>query len=99
MAGSDYTFIAEDVDLERGLHHGVFLQKTYYEEARSEVIVAESAAMPACSTPAKPPGDFLQRLQLSAGHCKGQEGSNAEIQRVGGRTAQRGGAGEVPAQG
>lgn len=47
MAGSDYTFIAEDVDLDKGLHHGVFLQKTYYEEARSEVIVAESAAMPA----------------------------------------------------
>jgi len=46
MDGSDYTFIAKDIDLERGLHQGVFLQKTYYEEARFEIIVAEFAAMP-----------------------------------------------------
>ena len=47
MDGSDYTFIAQDIDLERGLHEGVFLQKDYDAEARSEIIIAESAAMPA----------------------------------------------------
>jgi lipopolysaccharide export system permease protein len=46
MDGSDYTFIASDIDLDKGLHKGVFLQKTYHEEGRSEIIVAESAAMP-----------------------------------------------------
>ncbi|MEZ5573547.1 MAG: LPS export ABC transporter permease LptF [Halioglobus sp.] len=46
MDGSDYTFIAKDVDLENGLHKGVFLQKTYEGEDRAEIIVAESAAMP-----------------------------------------------------
>jgi lipopolysaccharide export system permease protein len=46
MGGSDYTFIASDIDLERGLHKGVFLQKNYDKEGRTEVIVAESAAMP-----------------------------------------------------
>jgi lipopolysaccharide export system permease protein len=47
MDGSDYTFIAHDIDLEKGLHKGVFLQKNYNEQGRSEIIVAESAAMPA----------------------------------------------------
>ena len=46
MDGSDYTFIAQDVDLAGGLHKGVFLQKSYAKEARSEIIIAESAAMP-----------------------------------------------------
>ncbi len=46
MDGSDYTFIAQDIDLARGLHKGVFLQKNYHEQGRSEIIVAESAAMP-----------------------------------------------------
>ncbi|MBK6512447.1 MAG: LPS export ABC transporter permease LptF [Haliea sp.] len=46
MGGSDYTFIASDIDLEKGLHKGVFLQKNYDEHGRIEVIVAESAAMP-----------------------------------------------------
>jgi lipopolysaccharide export system permease protein len=46
MDGSDYTFIAKDVDLEHGLHKGVFLQKTYEKDARAEIIVAEAAAMP-----------------------------------------------------
>jgi len=44
--GSDYTFIASDIDLEKGLHKGVFLQKTHESHQRSEIIVAESAAMP-----------------------------------------------------
>lgn len=46
IEGSDYTFIANDIDLERGLHKGVFLQKNYDSKERSEIIVAESAAMP-----------------------------------------------------
>jgi lipopolysaccharide export system permease protein len=46
MDGSDYTFIAQDIDLAKGLHKGVFLQKNYHEQGRSEIIVAESAAMP-----------------------------------------------------
>ena len=46
MDGSDYTFIANDVDIDAGLHKGVFLQKNYYDKGRSEIIVAESAAMP-----------------------------------------------------
>ena len=46
MDGSDYTFIAGDVDLERGLHKDVFLQKNYHKQGRSEIIVAEAAAMP-----------------------------------------------------
>jgi lipopolysaccharide export system permease protein len=46
MEGSDYTFIAEDLDLEQGLHKGVFLQKNHSEGTRSEIIVAESAALP-----------------------------------------------------
>lgn len=46
MDGSDYTFIANDIDLEKGLHKGVFLQKNYDEHGRSEIIVAEAAAMP-----------------------------------------------------
>jgi lipopolysaccharide export system permease protein len=46
MDGSDYTFIASDIDLEKGLHKGVFLQKHYDGKARTEIIVAEFAAMP-----------------------------------------------------
>ena len=46
MDGSDYTFIAGDVDLERGLHKKVFLQKNHTGKGRSEIIVAEAAAMP-----------------------------------------------------
>lgn len=46
MDGSDYTFIASGIDLEKGLHKGVFLQKTYDDEERTEIIVAEAAAMP-----------------------------------------------------
>jgi lipopolysaccharide export system permease protein len=46
MDGSDYTFIASDIDLTKGLHKGVFLQKNYRDQGRSEIIVAESAAMP-----------------------------------------------------
>jgi lipopolysaccharide export system permease protein len=46
MDGSDYTFIAQDIDLEKGLHKGVFLQKDHNEQGRSEIIVAEAAALP-----------------------------------------------------
>jgi lipopolysaccharide export system permease protein len=46
MDGSDYIFMAQDVDLEKGLHKDVFLQKDHLEQARSEIIVARAAAMP-----------------------------------------------------
>ena len=46
MGGSDYTFIASDLDIEKGLHRGVFLQKNYGDKGRTEIIVAESALMP-----------------------------------------------------
>jgi len=46
LDGSDYVFIAKDVDLERGLHKGVFLQKSHNNNERSEIIVAESASLP-----------------------------------------------------
>ena len=46
MEGSDYTFIADDIDLKRGLHLGVFLHRDHPEEARTEIITAESAALP-----------------------------------------------------
>ena len=46
MEGSDYTFIADGLDLERGLHKGVFLQKRYPGKGRSEVILAEEASLP-----------------------------------------------------
>jgi lipopolysaccharide export system permease protein len=47
MDGSDYTFIARDIDLQKGLHKNVFLQRNYDEQGRSEIIVAKAAAMPA----------------------------------------------------
>ena len=46
MEGSDYIFIAEDVDIEQGLHKGVFLQKTHSDGSHSEIIVAEAASLP-----------------------------------------------------
>jgi lipopolysaccharide export system permease protein len=46
MDGSEYTFIAGDIDLDRGLHKDVFLEKNYYDQGRSEIIVAKAAAMP-----------------------------------------------------
>jgi lipopolysaccharide export system permease protein len=46
IEGSDYTFIAEEVDLERGVHLGVFLQKDHAGQGRSEIIVAEEASLP-----------------------------------------------------
>jgi lipopolysaccharide export system permease protein len=46
MGGSDYVFIATDLDLERGQHKGVFLQKTYEDAQRSEIIVAQAAELP-----------------------------------------------------
>jgi lipopolysaccharide export system permease protein len=46
MDGSDYIFIAKDIDLELGLHKGVFLQKNHEDNERVEIIVAESASLP-----------------------------------------------------
>lgn len=55
MGGSDYTFLAKDLDLDRGLHLDVFLQKDHAKEGRSEIIVAERAAMPTLN-----PGQAMQ---------------------------------------
>lgn len=55
MDGSDYTFMAKGVDLERGLHQGVFLHKEHHKQKRIEVIVAETAAMPTLN-----PGQALE---------------------------------------
>jgi len=46
MEGSNYTFIAQDLDLEHGLHKGVFLHKNHREGSLSEIIIAESASLP-----------------------------------------------------
>ncbi len=46
MGNSDYTFIAHDVDLDKGVHQDVFLQRDYPEQGRSEIIVARRATMP-----------------------------------------------------
>jgi len=46
MGDSDYTFIADDLDLDRGLHKTVFLQKPHDDGARAELIYAERAALP-----------------------------------------------------
>lgn len=57
MGDSDYTFIAQGVDLEEGLHHDVFLHKDHSEEGRTEIIVARRAAMPTLN-----PGQALQAV-------------------------------------
>lgn len=46
LAGSDYVFYAGDVDAERGLHRDIFLFKRHPDHARSEILVARSAALP-----------------------------------------------------
>ncbi len=55
MSGSDYIFIADDLDLERGRHKGVFLQKTYEDADRAEIIVARAAELPVLN-----PGHAMQ---------------------------------------
>jgi len=55
MEGSDYTFMARDIDLERGIHKGVFLHKHHQKQGRIEIIVAEEAEMPTLN-----PGRALQ---------------------------------------
>jgi lipopolysaccharide export system permease protein len=55
MEGSDYTFMARDIDLERGVHKGVFLHKIHHNRGRVEIIVAEEAEMPTLN-----PGQLLQ---------------------------------------
>ncbi|NND66165.1 MAG: LPS export ABC transporter permease LptF [Halioglobus sp.] len=44
--GADYTFMAQGVDLERGVHQHVFLKKDHEAQGRTEIIVAEEAVMP-----------------------------------------------------
>ncbi len=47
MGKSDYIFIADDVDIERGMHKNVFLHKKHRAEGRTEIIVAREASLPA----------------------------------------------------
>lgn len=46
MGSSEYIFIAEDIDLEAGLHKDVFLHKRHRKEGRTEIIVAQEASLP-----------------------------------------------------
>ena len=62
LEGSEFTFIAEDIDLERGLHKGVFLQRDHRDRQHSEIIAAESAALPTLN-----PGEALT-AQFHNGH-------------------------------
>ena len=62
LKGSGFTFIAQDIDLERGQHKGVFLQRDYRDRQRSEIIMAESASLPALN-----PGEALT-ARFSNGH-------------------------------
>lgn len=47
MGKSDYIFIADNIDLEKGLHKNVFLHKKHRKDRRTEIIVASSASLPA----------------------------------------------------
>ncbi|MEM6579876.1 MAG: LPS export ABC transporter permease LptF [Pseudomonadota bacterium] len=55
MSGSEYIFIANDLELDRGRHKGVFLQKRYQDAGRTEIIVAEAAELPVLN-----PGQAMQ---------------------------------------
>lgn len=46
LQGSDYVFFARGLDLQKGLHEGVFLFKKHPEHQRSEILVAETASLP-----------------------------------------------------
>lgn len=46
ISGSDYVFFARGLDLERGLHEGIFLHKRHDKFGRTEIIIAESASLP-----------------------------------------------------
>jgi lipopolysaccharide export system permease protein len=55
MSGSDYIFIADDLDLEQGLHKGVFLHQEHEKYNRTEIIVAKAGALPVLN-----PGQAMQ---------------------------------------
>jgi lipopolysaccharide export system permease protein len=54
MEGSEFLFIADGLELDKGLHKGVFLYKDHADAQRTEIIVAEAAALPALN-----PGDAI----------------------------------------
>ncbi len=54
MGKSDYIFIADDIDLAKGLHKNVFLHKQHRKNKRTEIIVARRASLPALN-----PGESL----------------------------------------
>jgi lipopolysaccharide export system permease protein len=55
LQGSDYMFFARGLDLEQGVHQGVFLYKRHEKHQRTELLVAESASLPLLH-----PGEALQ---------------------------------------
>ncbi len=46
LQGSDYVFFAHGLDLEQGVHTGVFMFKEHPKTRRAEILVAESASLP-----------------------------------------------------
>jgi len=63
MGSSDFIFIAEDIDVEKGLHKDVFLHKLHRKQKRTEIIVAEEASLPALN-----PGEALTAVFLNGYH-------------------------------
>jgi lipopolysaccharide export system permease protein len=59
MGASDYIFIADDIDLTRGQHKNVFLQKTHDKDKYAEIIVARSASLPALNPGASMTAEFF----------------------------------------
>ncbi|MCZ6831070.1 MAG: LPS export ABC transporter permease LptF [Gammaproteobacteria bacterium] len=63
LGSSDFIFIAEDIDLAKGLHKDVFLHKHHRKQKRTEIIVAEEASLPALN-----PGESLTAEFLNGYH-------------------------------
>lgn len=71
--GSDYIFIAEDIDLEKGLHKDVFLHKFHRKAKRTEIIVAEEASLPALNPGAALTAEFLNGYHYLLDRKKSQD--------------------------
>jgi lipopolysaccharide export system permease protein len=72
--GSNYVFIAEGLDLAQGLHKNVFLHKRHRQQGRTEIIVAEEAALPALN-----PGEALTAEFLNGYHYLLDQRSSQDI--------------------
>jgi lipopolysaccharide export system permease protein len=60
LDGSDYVFIAGDIDLQKGEHQQVFLQRDHDEGKRSELIFARRAALPTMDPLARTTSEFYE---------------------------------------